>query len=105
MSLKSEATPTIGRSKSSSRKPTARNMARLGARPMPSVVRRLRDLPFSVMESARRDEQEHLVMGPHLRGRPVGCLILQVVSQSESMTYPTALMAAPCRKGDRTLDS
>src|SRR5262249_11804396 len=41
MSLNSEATPTIGRVKSLSRKPTARSMARLGARPMPSVVRRL----------------------------------------------------------------
>src|SRR5438132_9908789 len=42
MSLNSEATPIIGRSKSSSRKPTARNIARLGARPIPPVVRRLR---------------------------------------------------------------
>src|SRR5262249_6122350 len=39
MSLKSDATPTMGRSKSSSRKPTARSMARLGARPGPPVVR------------------------------------------------------------------
>src|SRR5262249_7846797 len=42
MSLNSEATPIIGRLKSSSRKPTARSMARLGARPMPPVVNRLR---------------------------------------------------------------
>src|SRR5437588_12786064 len=49
MSLKSEATPTIGRVKSSSRKPTARSMARLGARHMASVVSRLRRLPSGGM--------------------------------------------------------
>jgi hypothetical protein len=38
ISLKSEATPIIGRSKSPSRKPTALSMARLGARPGPPVV-------------------------------------------------------------------
>src|SRR5262249_36073429 len=42
MSLNNEATPIIGRLKSSSRKPTARSMARLGARPGPRVVRWLR---------------------------------------------------------------
>src|SRR5262249_7818128 len=42
MSLNSEATPIIGRLKSSSRKPTARSMARFGARPMPAVVSELR---------------------------------------------------------------
>src|SRR5262249_7521097 len=42
MSLNRSATPTMGRSKSSSRKPTARSMARLGARLMPWVVSRLR---------------------------------------------------------------
>src|SRR3954451_7165257 len=41
MSLNSEATPIIGRSKSSSRKPTPRSMARFGARPTPPVVVRL----------------------------------------------------------------
>src|SRR5262245_50736994 len=41
ISLKRFATPIIGLSKSSSRKPTARSMARLGARPGPPVVRRL----------------------------------------------------------------
>src|SRR5581483_6971658 len=50
MSLNSEATPTIGRLKSSSWKPTARSMARLGARPGPSVVRRLVRLPSDGME-------------------------------------------------------
>ena len=41
MSLKSDATPTIGFSKSSSVNPTARSIARLGARPGPPVVVRL----------------------------------------------------------------
>ena len=41
MSLAREATPTIGLSKSSSWKPTARSMARFGARPGPAVVVRL----------------------------------------------------------------
>ena len=41
MSLKSEATPIMGGSKSSSWKPTARSMARFGARPGPPVVVRL----------------------------------------------------------------
>ena len=36
-----EATPIMGLENSSSRKPTARSIARFGARPMPSVVRRL----------------------------------------------------------------
>src|SRR5262249_19634403 len=42
MSLWRLATPMIGREKSSSRKPTARSMARLGARPGPPVVSKLR---------------------------------------------------------------
>src|SRR5260370_4322976 len=42
MSLKRDATPIMGFWKSSSRNLTARSMARLGARPMPSVVKRLR---------------------------------------------------------------
>jgi hypothetical protein len=48
MSLNNDATPIIGRSKSSSRKPTPRSIARLGALLMPSVVRRLRSFPFMV---------------------------------------------------------
>jgi hypothetical protein len=41
MSLNSDATPITGRSKSSSVNPTARSIARFGARPVPPVVVRL----------------------------------------------------------------
>jgi hypothetical protein len=41
MSLASDATPTMGFSKSSSVNPTPRSIARLGARPGPPVVVRL----------------------------------------------------------------
>src|SRR5262249_9703676 len=42
ISLKSDATPTTGESKSASVNPTARSIARFGARPGPPVVVRLR---------------------------------------------------------------
>src|SRR4051794_10395052 len=48
MSLKRDATPTTGRSKSSSRKPTARSMARFGARFGPPVVVRLVRSPLAI---------------------------------------------------------
>jgi hypothetical protein len=50
MSLCPLATPTIGFSKSPSSKPTARNMARFGARFGPSVISLLREFsPLFVM--------------------------------------------------------
>src|SRR5262245_19457509 len=58
ISLKSDATPIIGRLKSSSRKPTPRSIARLGARPMPSVVSRLRRLRSGMTRSKNKPKRE-----------------------------------------------
>ena len=44
------ATPTMGRDRSSSEKPTAFNIARDGARSGPSVITRLRGFKFSAIK-------------------------------------------------------
>src|SRR4051812_30529502 len=61
ISLNSDATPTTGLSKSASVNPTARSIARFGARPGPPVVVRLfRVVPVvSAMVAPRRQHTRH----------------------------------------------
>src|SRR5260221_1890248 len=105
MSLTSEATPIIGRSKSSSRKPTPRSMARAGARPTPPVVSKLRRFfgwDMVIHELPSRHVTQALSLSVHTDTIPVRAGRIRFISPPpHPRSDPLAL--SPCLRFETNL--